>query len=72
VEIAWSVLDVYGHDAGHLVQLNDIPAGTLDHYWGDVALVATQAAAGGIRQVIANQMEGKRIHGESAAAAAGS
>jgi hypothetical protein len=35
-------------------------------------LVATQAAAGGIRQVIANQMEGKRIHGESAAAAAGS
>ena len=47
VEIQWFIKDADGRDLGKVVQLNEIPTGTLDHYWGDVAVVvATQAAAG--------------------------
>jgi hypothetical protein len=61
VEIQWTVLDLYGHEAGHLLQMNDVPTGSLDHYWGDVAAVVAQEAAGGVRDVIVNQTEAHRI-----------
>ncbi len=34
---------------------HDIPAGTLDHYWGDVATVVAQEASGGVNEVIRRQ-----------------
>ena len=44
-----------GDERGKVVQLNDIPAGSLDHYWADVAVVVATEAAGGVNDVIARQ-----------------
>jgi hypothetical protein len=52
VEIAWTVTRPSGVVVGKVSQLNAIPAGTLDHYWGDVAGAAAQEASGGINQVV--------------------
>lgn len=38
-----------------MIQLNVIPAGTLDNYWGDVAMVVAQEASGGVNEVIRRQ-----------------
>jgi hypothetical protein len=38
-----------------VVQLNEIPAGTLDRYWGDVAVVVATEASGGVNDVIRRQ-----------------
>ena len=54
VEIVWTVLNASGGEAGRVAQLNDIPAHTLDGYWGDVSMVVAREAAGGVRQVITN------------------
>lgn len=67
VEIQWVVLDARGNEAGRVVQLNEVPPGSLGQYWGDVALVVTQQAAGGIRNVITNQQvkpKAKTLEGE--------
>jgi hypothetical protein len=55
VEIEWQVDDAAGHECGRVAQLNEVPAGSLDHYWGDVAVAVVQEAAGGIRDVLLNQ-----------------
>jgi hypothetical protein len=34
--------------------LNEVPAGTLNGLWGDVAFVVAEEASGGIRDVITN------------------
>ncbi|MCW3476036.1 hypothetical protein [Limobrevibacterium gyesilva] len=60
VEIQWLVKDARGAEAGRVVQLNEVPRGTLDGYWGDIALVVAQEAAGGVRDVIVNQGGAKR------------
>lgn len=57
VEIQWIVKDGRGREAGRVIQLNEIPAGSLDHYWGDVAGVVTDQASGGVNEII------KRISG---------
>ena len=45
VEIQWVVKTPAGNERGRVVQLNEIPAGTLNRYWGDVAVVvATEAS----------------------------
>ena len=36
------------------MQLNEVPPGTLDRYWGDVAVVVADEAAGGVRDVVQN------------------
>ncbi len=56
VEIQWIVRDTNGRDAGHVAQLNEVPRGSLDHYWGEVAATVAQQAAGGVQSVIANQL----------------
>jgi hypothetical protein len=66
VEIQWTITNAKGQDLGKVVQLNDIPGGTLDHYWGDVALVVAQEAAGGVRDVILKQ-SGARSPSQSGA-----
>jgi hypothetical protein len=60
VEIQWTVEDAKGEERGKVVQLNEIPSGTLDHFWGDVAVVVAHEAAGGVRDVILKQTGGRR------------
>lgn len=55
IEIQWKVTDAGGREAGLLVQLNEVPAGSLDRNWGDVALVVAQEAAGGVKDVVLRQ-----------------
>ncbi len=55
VEIQWSVVNPQGNERGRVVQLNDVPAGSLNGYWGDVATTVAQEAAGGVRDVILRQ-----------------
>jgi hypothetical protein len=67
VEIVWSVRLPSGDERGKVVQLNDVPTGSLDHYWADVAMVVASEAAGGINDVIARQsgrQPGEPIHGQ--------
>ncbi len=54
VEIVWVVSRRDGEDLGRVLQLNEVPAGSLDGLWADVAFVVAEEAAGGVRQVIAN------------------
>ncbi len=60
VEIRWKVDNARGAEAGQVVQLNQVPAGTLSGLWADVALVVAQEAAGGVRDVIRNQTGTRR------------
>ena len=55
VEIQWKVSKPDGDERGKVVQLNDIPAGSLDHYWADVAVVVATEAAGGVNAVLNRQ-----------------
>lgn len=52
IEIVWRVTDKAGKEAGAATQLHDIEAHSLDHYWGDVAIVAAQEAAAAVDQII--------------------
>ena len=60
VEIQWIVIDALGREDGRVVQINEVPKGSLDLYWGEVAQAAAQQAAGGIRDVMANQLATRR------------
>jgi hypothetical protein len=67
VEIQWSVKAANGDERGKVVQLNDIPAGALNHFWADVAVVVASEASGGVNDVIARQSgrePGQPIHGQ--------
>ncbi len=55
IEIQWLVLNSTGREVGNITQGNDIPAGTLNGYWGDVAVVVAKEASGGVRDVILTQ-----------------
>jgi hypothetical protein len=55
IEIQWIIKNAKGEDLGRVVQLNEIPAGTLNHYWGDVAVVVATEASGGVNDVIKRQ-----------------
>jgi hypothetical protein len=52
VEIQWIVVDSKGRESGRVVQINEVPPGTLDRYWGEVAEVVAGEAAGGVHEVI--------------------
>jgi hypothetical protein len=52
VEITWTVARADGTELGRVSQLNEVPAGTLDGLWADVAVVVAEQAAGGVAQVI--------------------
>jgi len=68
VEIQWLIEDAAGHDLGRVVQINEVPAGSLGSYWGDIAMVVAEQAAGGVQDVILRQ-SGKRPPAASGAAA---
>ncbi len=68
VEIQWSVKVPSGDERGKVVQLNDVPVGSLDHYWADVAVAVATEAAGGINDVINRQSgrePGEPVHGQA-------
>ncbi len=65
VELQWIVDDSRG-ERGKVVQLNEVPAGSLDRFWGDVAVVAADQAAGGIKDVLFNAA-GPRVGAETPA-----
>ena len=67
VELQWLISDAAGHDLGRVVQINEVPAGSITPFWGDVALVAAQEAAGGVQEVILRQ-SGRRGTGQPASA----
>ncbi len=55
IEIVWRIHNTRKEEIGKILQANDIPAGTLDRHWGDVAVVVTEEAATAIRDMISNQ-----------------
>lgn len=71
VEVQWTVTDARGAEAGRVTQINEVPAGTLDGYWGDVAVVVAQQAAGGVHEVVSNHIIGRRPDGPKPPPAAG-
>ncbi len=52
IEIQWIVIDDRGRERGRVVQLNEVPPGSLDTYWGEVAVVVATEAAGGVHEVV--------------------
>lgn len=54
VEVQWIVTRRDGQELGRVLQLNEVPRGSLDGLWGDVAYVVAQEASGGVRDVIRN------------------
>ncbi len=52
VEIQWIVTDARNREVGRVLQLNEVPVGSLDSYWGEVAQVVTAEAAGGLQEVV--------------------
>lgn len=54
VEILWIVSRRDGQELGRVLQLNEIPAGLLNHHWGDIAFAVAAEASGGVRRVIEN------------------
>ncbi len=67
VEIQWIVNDAKGQEDGRVVQINEVPPHTLDQFWGEVAVVVANEAAGGVHEVVTN-VTGR---GKKPAAAAG-
>jgi hypothetical protein len=67
IEIFWIIDTTDGKEAGRVAQLHDIPKGSLDTYWGDVAVVAASEAALGVKEVIDNNI-GKKNGSPSPAA----
>lgn len=53
VELQWVVTDPRG-ERGRVVQINEVPAQTINPYWGDVAVAVATEAAGGVKDVILN------------------
>ncbi|MBR0673546.1 hypothetical protein [Neoroseomonas soli] len=54
VELLWTVSRQDGEDLGRVLQLNEVPQGVLERFWGDVAFAAATEAAGGVRTVVSN------------------
>lgn len=52
IEIQWIVVDSKQRESGRVVQINEVPVGSLDHYWGEVAEVVATEAAGGVHEVV--------------------
>ena len=64
VEVQWIINDPNGDERGRILQMNEVPRGTLDSFWGDVAVVVANEASGGVRDVITNATPGKAEAGK--------
>jgi hypothetical protein len=54
VEVRWLVNDRAGREVGNIAQGHDLPRGSLDHHWGDIADVITEQAADAVHEVVVN------------------
>lgn len=52
VELQWVVSDANGRERGRVVQLNEVPAATIEPSWAAVAPAIAEQAALGLRQLI--------------------
>jgi uncharacterized lipoprotein YmbA len=52
VTVRWVLSGGNGKPVGQVAQENDVPAGALDHAWGDIAYAVASAAAPGIADLI--------------------
>lgn len=59
IALAWRVTDAKGNELGEVAQTNAVPRGLLNGRWGDSALDAAQAAAGGIFDLFARLRQGR-------------
>jgi len=55
IEIQWIIKSGSGDERGRVVQLNEVPAGSLDGLWGDVAVAVADEASSGVKDVILTQ-----------------
>jgi len=58
VELHWVVTRRDGEELGRVIQLNEVPAGRLNRFWGDIAYVAAEQASGGVQTIIRNATSG--------------
>ena len=56
VKIVWHVRRADGSEIGNVAQENDVPRGTLDGTWGDLAYSIAIAASDGLTQLVARGM----------------
>jgi hypothetical protein len=56
VELVWTLTKPDGKSLGTVAQVNDVPAGTLNGPWGDIAYAIADAAGGGIADLVAKTM----------------
>lgn len=54
VEILWIVTRRDGQEIGQVLQMNEVPKGSLNRFWADVAYVVADEASAGIRDVLRN------------------
>ncbi len=59
VEIVWVVSRADGMELGRVAQLNEIPRGSLNGLWGDVAVIVADQAAQGVAEVIRRHRNGE-------------
>ncbi|MBO1074051.1 hypothetical protein [Roseomonas marmotae] len=54
VEVLWTVTRRDGYELGRVLQMNEVPKGSLNRFWADVAYVVAEEASAGIRDVLSN------------------
>jgi hypothetical protein len=54
VEVLWTITRRDGIELGRVLQMNEVPRGSLNRFWADVAYVVAEEASGGIRDVLSN------------------
>ncbi|RVT99539.1 hypothetical protein EOD42_05490 [Rhodovarius crocodyli] len=54
VDLQWIVTRLDGQELGRVVQVEEVDAGRLDRFWGDIAYVAAEQASGGVMTIIRN------------------
>ncbi len=59
VESGWGVSSADGLELGRVAQLNEIPRGSLNGLWGDVAVIVADQAAQGVTEVIQRHRNGE-------------
>ncbi len=52
VELQWIITDAQDRERGRVVQLNEVPPGSLDSYWGEVAVAVANEASAGVHEVV--------------------
>lgn len=56
LEIFWLIRNARNQEVGEIVQLNEVPVGSLDRGWGDLAVSVADEAAGAIHDIILTQL----------------